>query len=818
MEKQTLLNTDSDKIYFKGHRLSDIMKTVPVWAIHRIEEFLGKDFIFSTVKDSESFLPRLDADKALIPAKNDQKGDVTVYDCLGNSRVVSKHVNFIINMYNNQGLDLVFAENDYIENAKLEKNSGLNKDKDYCIVNTFGEDDETFNIYTGFSSMLGRGLLCRYTDQSLFVIDKSTSKEKSIIYKGFHYSSFKLNENKSFYIDFLQSKFGMDSLTTDDCKNKEKINSLVNDSLSRVKDKFYYFWDDLVENSLKLPFHIFYNKEENKLIVYCGHGEKPNVEIPIPKYIDEAQFLKELGVVETKLETLFGDWLFRKGDKDTIPIKLRTRLHQFCAKDVAEYSKYINQPFSITFSPNRNCAAISTHSGGRTRVYFGNIVNFEKSFAEAVLNATNKRSDAYCEIRNLHILEKIDQYMMFGYEWIDEFQFKSPFGDVLAPPENAVETDWIFHDHESYKQKINEVLEKMEHAAEYCEYDEDIETTMPSTFLNMCFDLGIEKTLIHSEFNKMEDIFSQFVFDTYTNTISFYNPEACEKLFECTAQELYNKEILAEKMRKFLVSYKEQYDTKTGIAKCIMKLIPDDFKDNVITNKIEWNEKFSRVEDIGYIFVSNEEILFNNFYWNQDETENIISDFDIDDYGDFSEIEEASANIFALLGATTKPLNVNIGKLTEVIRSDAEIVAKRIAAEKIITLVQKLMTSLLHKTKKLSKTDVEKFFNSVYGKAVVGVSASFVLKSFNNKFESKYSSALEELSEELRVSSETEIASELVEKLAGMFSSGLSTESNSMESLVRIVSEATESSSFNQEDVSDYAVSNIGMRAVAANN
>ena len=99
MEKQTLLNTDSDKIYFKGHRLSDIMKTVPVWAIHRIEEFLGKDFIFSTVKDSESFLPRLDADKALIPAKNDQKGDVTVYDCLGNSRVVSKHVNFIINMY-----------------------------------------------------------------------------------------------------------------------------------------------------------------------------------------------------------------------------------------------------------------------------------------------------------------------------------------------------------------------------------------------------------------------------------------------------------------------------------------------------------------------------------------------------------------------------------------------------------------------------------------------------------------------------------------------------------------------------------------------
>lgn len=818
MEKQSFLETtDADKIYFKGHRLSDIMNTVPVWAIHRIEEFLGKDFIFSTVKDSESFLPRLDINKSLVPAKNDQKGDVTIYDCLGKSRVLSKHLVFIINMYNKQGLDIIFAEDNYVENIKLEKNSGLNKDKNYCIVNTFDKDAECVNIYTGPPSMIGRGLLGAHNNQPLFVIDKTTSKEKSISYGGFHYSSFRL---KNFYIDFLKSKFGMDSLTTDDGKNKEKIELHVNNSIKKIKDKFCYHQSVYNQNLNNFGFHISYDENKEKIIVYCANGINPELEISLPEYTNEKQFLKALKeTVETKIESLFGDWLFRKEDQNKIPCKLQTTLNNLFATKKSDHE---SSPFSIVYSEDRKYLIINGLPFSRTALRLDDS-SFKEMFLKHSSNAISLRNELYQEIRSSKILEKIDSYMMFGSEWIDEFQFKSPFGDVLAPPGNTIGNDWIFRDHESYKQKINEVLKEMEQAADYCEYVENIEMTLPSTFLNMSFDLGIEITAINTEYNKMEDIFSKFIFDTYTNTVSFYSPEACEKLFECTAQELYNKEILAEKMQKFLVSYKDQYDTETRIAKCIMKLIPDDFKDKVITNKVEWNEKYSSAEDMGRIFVSNEEILFNNFYWNQDEMENnddLVSDFDniyIDEHGDFSEIEEATAHMFALLGATTKPLSTNVGKLTEIIKSDAEIVAKRIAAEKIIILVQKLMASLLHKTKKFSKTDVEKFFNSVYGKAVIGVSASFVLKSLNNKFDSRYSFILEEISEELRVSSETEIASELVEKLAGMFSPGLSSGSNSMEFLVRVVSEATESSPFNQEDVSDYAVSNVGLRAAANN-
>lgn len=821
MEKQTLLNTDANKIYFKGHRLSDIMNTVPIWAIHRIEEFLGKDFIFLNVKDSESFLPHLSIDKTLIPAKDDQKGDVTIYDCLGNSRVLSKHLSFIINMYNKQGLDLVFAEDDYAKNEKIVKNSGLDENKKYCIVNTFHEDTESINIYTGPPHVIGKGLLGKHTDQPLLTLNKSTSKVDSVTHGNFHYSPYRLNENKSFYIDFLQSKFGIDSLTTDDGKNKEKINSFVKNSISRVKQKFCYPWHHSNENNLRLPFHVSYDETENKLLVYCGNGENPESKIPIPKFINEAKFLEDLGNIEKDLESVFTDYLFRKDNKNKIPQKLQTRLNEFCANEGESYSDFVSRPFSVTFSSKRNSVVITTQNGSFQEIFFDSL-KFKEDYFNAVNNAIKISDESYRKIRDLKIIDEIDELYLFGTSWKNEVEFTSPFGDLLAPANNEVDSDWIFNDIQKFKDSLIKIRKEIDRFLDNNDYgfDEEIEFTIPGSFIKMCEQFNIKKTLKTS--SDLEDLFSQFVFDTNKNTITFYSPENCRKLFECTAKELYNEHILAEKMNKFISLYKEEYDTETGIAKCIMNLIPKDFKDKVVTDINEWTKKYSCEESVGRIFVSNGTILFNNFYWNQDEVENEddYSKFDniyLNEYSDFSEIEEATTSMFALLGASTKSSNVNAGSnLTETIKSDANIVAKRVATQRVISLIKDLVISILGKTKKIPKADVEKFYNSAYGKAIVGISTSLMLKVLNSRFDSKYTPIFEEISEELRISSETEIASELTEKLTEMFYTSGSSNSTNIEQMIRVISIETEMTPSSEDDI-EVHINNV-IPQTAANN
>ncbi len=123
-------------------------------------------------------------------------------------------------------------------------------------------------------------------------------------------------------------------------------------------------------------------------------------------------------------------------------------------------------------------------------------------------------------------------------------------------------------------------------------------------------------------------------------------------------------------------------------------------------------------------------------------------------------------------------------KVLKIVKSDAKEVAKRIAAEKIKSLMKDILIKLLKSNKTKNVSSIQDFLNTEYGLAAIGICSSFILSNIASRLEEKYSQPLLQISEELRISSEVELTTEALDKLSVVFNNVLT--QKEQELLVRV--------------------------------
>lgn len=130
--------------------------------------------------------------------------------------------------------------------------------------------------------------------------------------------------------------------------------------------------------------------------------------------------------------------------------------------------------------------------------------------------------------------------------------------------------------------------------------------------------------------------------------------------------------------------------------------------------------------------------------------------------------EEKIEDSAAVVAAAT---NTNTNKLKEIIVSDSVEVYKRISVSRISKLVQDILIQIISaaapKNKKQVHSQLESFFKSEKGKALIqlvsGASLPFVLSHIPEKYREYISVA----SDELRIQGETQIALEIIDSFSG---------------------------------------------------
>lgn len=118
-------------------------------------------------------------------------------------------------------------------------------------------------------------------------------------------------------------------------------------------------------------------------------------------------------------------------------------------------------------------------------------------------------------------------------------------------------------------------------------------------------------------------------------------------------------------------------------------------------------------------------------------------------------------------------------KLVNVVKSDALEVAKRIAVNKITSLVKISLIKIFATSKKKSAektklvSDLENFFSTSYGIAIIKVVSSLILSKISTMktFTEKQVEAISLLATEFRIQSETEVTSEILEKIISLLES-----------------------------------------------
>lgn len=117
---------------------------------------------------------------------------------------------------------------------------------------------------------------------------------------------------------------------------------------------------------------------------------------------------------------------------------------------------------------------------------------------------------------------------------------------------------------------------------------------------------------------------------------------------------------------------------------------------------------------------------------------------------------------------TTEPEIKSENKLVQTIKSDAVEVAKRIAANKIITLINNLVIkTMIQKVGGKHKATLMNFFESTNGKAFVSIATGMLLPLLTDKLPEQYRPYLNEIGDEFRVSGEVDIVSQLADFATG---------------------------------------------------
>ena len=118
-------------------------------------------------------------------------------------------------------------------------------------------------------------------------------------------------------------------------------------------------------------------------------------------------------------------------------------------------------------------------------------------------------------------------------------------------------------------------------------------------------------------------------------------------------------------------------------------------------------------------------------------------------------------------------------KLVNVVKSDALEVAKRIAVNKITGLVKISLIKIFATSKKKSAektksvSDLENFFSTSYGIAIIKIVSSLILSKVSTMktFTEKQMKTIQLLATEFRIQSETEVSSEILEKIISLLES-----------------------------------------------
>jgi hypothetical protein len=139
-----------------------------------------------------------------------------------------------------------------------------------------------------------------------------------------------------------------------------------------------------------------------------------------------------------------------------------------------------------------------------------------------------------------------------------------------------------------------------------------------------------------------------------------------------------------------------------------------------------------------------------------------------------SSIITGAATAAAITGIASLPSDR--GSMLDTVKatafSDAREVAKRIAAEQIVKVVQSMLVQLLsaNKTKKQQESirqQISDMIASNNGRLFIGFVIGMFLPFLKQQLPEKYHELLEEMSQEFRVQSETEVATKLLDSMIG---------------------------------------------------
>jgi hypothetical protein len=108
-----------------------------------------------------------------------------------------------------------------------------------------------------------------------------------------------------------------------------------------------------------------------------------------------------------------------------------------------------------------------------------------------------------------------------------------------------------------------------------------------------------------------------------------------------------------------------------------------------------------------------------------------------------------------------------ISEISNITKTDSQILARRLVARKISELTTKILISLAITNKTVPR--IEYFLETTKGKAIIELFSSFILNTIKPYWNSQYHDIIEEIATEMRIEAETKLAIEAVDLVQTFF-------------------------------------------------
>lgn len=426
------------------------------------------------------------------------------------------------------------------------------------------------------------------------------------------------------------------------------------------------------------------------------------------------------------------------------------------------------KPFQVFSIKNSSLVYLTNRAGSLIGQFYLHKESDLESLTKSIATLNIIKNDLCEEINKL--IQKFENFIHDNFREIKV--------SVNTIDENNIEIDYGFgkiktvqleqasqRDADVLSLKIHQVIDEI--TQNFCEYSSKSLLLIPKKINSL---IPSAYKIIYGEPNfgdsNSHTLSYGFGFDTVSKLFYFNRKNGKDIYATFTIEEMFNPdEATLEKIKTFFKSWEEDH---VFIPEQYL-YIPNEYRflleDETLKNHIVFDiskrkeESPTRIE-IGYDavrFYKNGELEKSFFYKNN----------------------ELDLNFFSELKSFALPL----AKTLKIAESDAKIVAKRLVSKKVIDLATKILLSLAKSKKDIPA--IERFLETSNGKTAIGLISSFMLKYSVKFFDPKYQPIVEEISTEMRISSETNLALETVEFVQETFLKGLAVDSP----LVRIALE-----------------------------